>query len=431
MVRRAMARHPVFPLALLEVVVFGCVFVFPPDVVVPPDTVATAVVVLPSSSNMMSLGETVAVQATALNRDGNVIDGKAFTWTSSDPSIAAVVSTDSSTGEVTAVANGAATITATVQGVSGEGDVIVNQVVTTIQVSPATHRLESQGATVQLTASAQDGRGNEVAGASFTWKSSDADLATVDAAGSVSAVDYGSVTMTATADGTSGDATINLGLEVPTNGLMAAWLFNGNANDESGNGNNGFVLGATLSPDRHGNAESAYSFDGVDDLINIGSNVKPQFPFTVSAWVKSNALGTVGGIFRNDIWDPTGFYHGIYVVISFEEGIAIGQGSGFASDSTRSQFGAAPGIFTVGDWRHIVVVFAAFNTPTFYVDNVEYPIDEVGGSGSTMTYSSDPGFIGNRWVNYLNGLIDDVRVYTRALTEDDVEALFYEGWLKP
>ena len=54
---------------------------------------------------------------------------------------------------------------------------------------------------------------------------------------------------------------------VPTNGLVGWWPFNGNANDESGNGNHGTVNGATLAADRNGNAGKAYSFDGVNDGI--------------------------------------------------------------------------------------------------------------------------------------------------------------------
>jgi hypothetical protein len=57
---------------------------------------------------------------------------------------------------------------------------------------------------------------------------------------------------------------------VPTNGLVGWWPFNGNANDESGNGNHGTVNGATLAADRFGNAGKAYSFDG-DDYINISN----------------------------------------------------------------------------------------------------------------------------------------------------------------
>ena len=48
---------------------------------------------------------------------------------------------------------------------------------------------------------------------------------------------------------------------VPTNGLVGWWPFNGNANDESLNGNNGMVSGASLMNDRNGVANSSYSFD--------------------------------------------------------------------------------------------------------------------------------------------------------------------------
>jgi hypothetical protein len=54
---------------------------------------------------------------------------------------------------------------------------------------------------------------------------------------------------------------------VPTNGLVGWWPFNGNANDESGNGNNGTVSGATLTSDRFGNSNKAYSFNGLNDFI--------------------------------------------------------------------------------------------------------------------------------------------------------------------
>jgi hypothetical protein len=47
---------------------------------------------------------------------------------------------------------------------------------------------------------------------------------------------------------------------IPTNGLVAYWPFSGNANDLSGNANNGTVSGATLTTDRFGNTNSAYSF---------------------------------------------------------------------------------------------------------------------------------------------------------------------------
>ncbi|NCO54636.1 MAG: hypothetical protein COS14_10790 [Bacteroidetes bacterium CG02_land_8_20_14_3_00_31_25] len=54
----------------------------------------------------------------------------------------------------------------------------------------------------------------------------------------------------------------------PDSCLVAYYPFNGNANDESGNGNNGTVNGAILSADRFGVANNAYSFDGVNDFFS-------------------------------------------------------------------------------------------------------------------------------------------------------------------
>jgi len=58
---------------------------------------------------------------------------------------------------------------------------------------------------------------------------------------------------------------------VSTNGLVGWWPFNGNANDESGTGNHGTVNGATLTADRFGNPNKAYSFDGLASYILISN----------------------------------------------------------------------------------------------------------------------------------------------------------------
>ena len=70
---------------------------------------------------------------------------------------------------------------------------------TTVTVSPATHELTALGATVQLTAEAFDANGHRVAGAEFSWESSDPSVATVDAAGLVTGVAEGTATITASA----------------------------------------------------------------------------------------------------------------------------------------------------------------------------------------------------------------------------------------
>ena len=75
---------------------------------------------------------------------------------------------------------------------------------------------------------------------------------------------------------------------VTTNGLVGYWPFNGNANDQAPNGNNGTVNGASLTTDRFENVNSAYNYDG-GDVITIPHNSSLNtYPITVSVWIKTN-----------------------------------------------------------------------------------------------------------------------------------------------
>ena len=78
--------------------------------------------------------------------------------------------------------------------------------------------------------------------------------------------------------------------QIPTNGLVAWYPFNGNANDSSGNGNHGTNNGATLTTDRFGNANSAYTFDGKGNDITSGSSTTLAINMyaTISAWIGGN-----------------------------------------------------------------------------------------------------------------------------------------------
>ena len=74
---------------------------------------------------------------------------------------------------------------------------------------------------------------------------------------------------------------------VPTNGLVGYWPFNGNANDESGNGNNGTVNGATLTTDRFGNSNSAYYFNLFDFIQTNYLGISGNNERTISFWIKN------------------------------------------------------------------------------------------------------------------------------------------------
>jgi hypothetical protein len=79
--------------------------------------------------------------------------------------------------------------------------------------------------------------------------------------------------------------------QIPADSLVGYWPFNGNANDESGNGNDGTVTGATLITDRFGKTNKAYSFDG-NDLISIphAATLNMLDSLSFSVWVKPETL---------------------------------------------------------------------------------------------------------------------------------------------
>ena len=83
----------------------------------------------------------------------------------------------------------------------------------------------------------------------------------------------------------------NIPSYLPKDGLVGYWPFNGNANDESGNGNNGTVNGATQTADRNGIANSSFNFDGLSNFIDLGpvSSLDCTKPFTISTWFNQNS----------------------------------------------------------------------------------------------------------------------------------------------
>src|SRR5207245_1844695 len=151
---------------------------------------------------------TVFVGATTPLKDaaGNVLTGRTVAWATSSSAVATV----STSGLVTGVAVGAATITATSEGQTGTAAVTVSSVpVASVTVSPATATV-FVGATTQLTATPKDAVGNVLTGRVISWTSSNAALATVSASGPVAGAAVGLVTRTATSEGQSETAAVTV-----------------------------------------------------------------------------------------------------------------------------------------------------------------------------------------------------------------------------
>ena len=89
-----------------------------------------------------------------------------------------------------------------------------------------------------------------------------------------------------------------------TDGLVAYYPFDGNANDASGNGNHGVVHGATPTTDRFGNANSAYGFNGDDcGYVEVPNSTGLQCitrAITISAWIRPSKW--TGEYYDGDIW---------------------------------------------------------------------------------------------------------------------------------
>lgn len=168
--------------------------------VTPP--VVASVVVLPTSF-AVTIGTSRQLQARAYTAGGKLVPGKTFDWVSSAPLIASV----DNTGQVTPVAEGTATITATVDGISGSSAATVipaiDPTVQTVTVAPPSFSL-AQGNTQQLVATAWNPNGIALTGKLFSWVSSAPSIASVNSTGVVTALAPGSATITAICEGVSG-----------------------------------------------------------------------------------------------------------------------------------------------------------------------------------------------------------------------------------
>jgi len=176
-------------------------------------TAAITVIIVPVASVTVSpasasigIGGTRQLSAVTKDAAGNTLTGRAVTWASSNLAVATVAGT----GLVTGVTVGSVTITATSEGKSGTATISVIIVpVASVTVSPAAASIAISG-TRQLSAVTKDSAGNTLTGRVVTWGGSNTAVATVDATGLVTGVIAGSATITATSEGKSGTASINV-----------------------------------------------------------------------------------------------------------------------------------------------------------------------------------------------------------------------------
>jgi hypothetical protein len=199
--------------------------------------------------------------------------------------------------------------------------------------------------------------------------------------------------------------------------LIAYYPFNGNANDESMNGNDGVVTDAILTFDRFSNNNSAYGFNGTSSKIQIPpDNFNWGSSYTISAWVNFDSFTNSQCIFEtwNSQFGINIFFHNgeIWNQIKME-----GSNNNLIIDASS---------FNTNQWYFITVTFDG-NTQCIYVDA------ELTGSQSTVGVfqSNDEniyiGYEDTYGERYFDGLIDDIRVFDCELLPDEINALYHEG----
>jgi hypothetical protein len=221
---------------------------------------------------------------------------------------------------------------------------------------------------------------------------------------------------------------------LPTDGLVAWYPFNGNANDESWNGNDGVVNGATLTEDRFANANAAFGFDGVDDYIDCGDPTQGQFELTnsglsISAWIKiqsENSSGASGIVSKstgsNSLGDFSLAFNWEVDKIWMVKGYG-GFGS-FVFANTALEF---------NQWKFVTAVAESSGMMSIYINgqlsNGNSFYDPWGPYNSAahlligkLNDNFDPTISDGQ--HYLNGQLDDIAIYNRALTQAEVTALY-------
>lgn len=211
---------------------------------------------------------------------------------------------------------------------------------------------------------------------------------------------------------------------VPTNGLVGYWPFNGNANDESGNGNHGTVNGAKLTADRNGKANSAYSFDGVSNNIkctNSGPTGNPTF--SISFWIKSSqtTYGHLIGYGNNGV---SGQDFRIFINGNCNNSIAFDTYDNQKANSTSFNnlwdFYAVTYDGKIGNNTSIVKIYkngVLTSSECFNVNISNTNISKL----IPITFGRYHGTVQN---GYYNGELDDIAFFERNITQEEITALY-------
>jgi trimeric autotransporter adhesin len=211
----------------------------------------------------------------------------------------------------------------------------------------------------------------------------------------------------------------------PAASLYLSYAFSGNANDLSGNSNNGILEGApTLTTDRYGNANSAYTFNGSSQYVATTTQLLTPGPqnFTISIWIKTSTAGGTLVDYGNSPTAGSGQYdRNLYMSSTGQIYFGVYSG-GFRLINTTAGYAD-------GNWHNVVATLSSANGANLYVDGILLASDVTMPLGQSDTRYWRIGYDDNTWPNastnnYFTGVLDDVAIYTSELTAAQVSTLF-------
>lgn len=206
------------------------------------------------------------------------------------------------------------------------------------------------------------------------------------------------------------------------NGLIGYWPFCGNANDQSGNNNNGVVNGASLTTDRFGNTNSAYNFNGTSNKINFGTSQSliNLSQFTYSVWINRSVncgndaivISNYGGNWAGNLLFGKVINNGDAQIRLHKQNLSINSSSSI-SDNQWINLVAVKDNSTLKLYKNGLLIQTTDISNFGSVNNISFPF-VIGGAGWSDS-------------NYFMGKIDDVGVWNRALTPQEISQLYNQN----
>lgn len=200
------------------------------------------------------------------------------------------------------------------------------------------------------------------------------------------------------------------------NGLIACYPFSGNANNFADTLYHGTVTEATLANDRFNTANAAYAFNGTNASINFGNNpnVGPtqNIPLSISLWISANATGNVISKYTNLDASLSYFYFGRNTTV------CSWIGNGTNPYITINQAADT-------EWTHYVLIGAAgTNNSRVYRNGKLLGTGTLALNATMRNVSLVVGRVSGAFPGFYKGLVDDVYLYNRVLTEDEITQLY-------